>query len=395
MTTPTITGLHPEATLEEVEEYGETVLKEFFANTVNAGATDRDEACEVVPRSAFEEAARLGLLNFVMPPEVGGIGGSRRVFGLLLEQIGYHCKDTGFPTMLAMYADVPNVVYRAGHPGLVERYVRPMAEGRKFGTFAYTDYGDAFDFQTRVTRKNGRYVLNGVKCMQTGGALADVFIVYARDDHDDMRVLLVDRDDPGVFLAPMRTLGLRSAGLTQLRLVDVYLDDDRDLSGPDGLADAQSFLNSRRLFVVCPLVGGLRRMMEICVNHLDTVIREGRPLTQAQRVQSRLGNMYAKLLTSRVILHDALDRVGRGEINEMFDPVISAAKFIITENVIDVGEQAIRLTGWQGYSTQLPFQRTYRAAIAALTGQTAQDVLEINLGVLAMADAAFHGSDTD
>lgn len=393
MTTPTITQLHPEATFEEVQAYGAAELKEFFATTVNPEATERDETSEVVPRSAFEQAARMGLLNFVMPREVGGIGGSRRVFGLLLEQVGYYCKDTGFPTMLAMYADVPNVVYRAGHPSLVERYVRPMAEGRKLGTFAYTDYGDAFDFQTRVTRKNGHYVLNGVKCLQTGGSLADVFVVYARDDYDDMRVLLVDRNDPGVFIAPVRTMGLRSAGLTQLRLADVYLDAERDLSGPDGLADAQSFLNSRRLFVVCPLVGGMRRMLEICVGHLDTVIREGRPLTQAQRVQARLGNMYAKLLTSQVILHDALDRVGRSAINEMFDPVISAAKFIITENVIDVGEQAIRLTGWRGYSTELPFQRTYRAAMAALTGQTAQDVLEINLGVVAMADTALQAVD--
>jgi alkylation response protein AidB-like acyl-CoA dehydrogenase len=387
MTTRTIAQLHPHSTVADVEAYAAAELSGFFATTVNPDAMERDEACEVVPREAFEQAAKLGLLNFLIPQEVGGIGGSRRVFGLLLEQIGYHCEDTGFPTMLAMYADVPNVVYRAGHPSLVERYVHPMVEGRKLGTFAYTDYGDAFDFQTRVVGENGGYVLNGVKCLQTGGSLADVFVTYARDEHDDMRVLLVDRADPGVSTVPVRTLGLRSAGLTQLRLDNVVLDADRDLSGPDGLADAQKFLNSRRLFVVCPLVGGMRRILEICVRHLDTVVREGRPLTQAQRVQARLGNMYAKQLTSQAILHDALDRVGRGQINEMFDPAISAAKLIITENVIDVGEQAIRLTGWRGYSKELPFEQTYRAAMAALTGQTAQDVLEINLGVVATADA--------
>jgi alkylation response protein AidB-like acyl-CoA dehydrogenase len=84
---------------------------------------------------------------------------------------------------------------------------------------------------------------------------------------------------------------------------------DRDLSGPDGLADAQMFLNSRRLFQVCPLVGTMRRMIEVSVRHLDTVIREGRPLTQSPAVQGRLGSMYAKYLTSRVILHDARPRL--------------------------------------------------------------------------------------
>jgi alkylation response protein AidB-like acyl-CoA dehydrogenase len=98
--------------------------------------------------------------------------------------------------------------------------------------------------------------------------------------------------------------------------------------------------------------------------------------------------MYARYLTSRAILHDALDRIARGEINDMFDPIISAAKFIIAENVVDVGEKAIRLTGWRGYSKQLPVERLYRAALAALTGHTAQDLLEINLGVIAASNFA-------
>jgi alkylation response protein AidB-like acyl-CoA dehydrogenase len=378
-----IARLSAHATPAEVAAYAAAEFTDFLATEVNPGAAERDEDCEVVPRAAFERAAELGLLNYLVPREAGGVGGGRRVFGLLLEQIGYLCEDMAFASMLAMYADVPNVIHRAGRPGLLERYVRPMAAGDRLGTFAYTDYGDAFDFQARVARKGDKYVLNGVKCLQTGGALADVFVTYARDEDDDMRVLLVDRDDPGVTTAPVRTLGLRSAGLTQLTLRDVVLDEERVLSGSDGLAEAQAFLNSRRLFVVCPLVGAMGRLIEVCVRHLDTVIREGRPLTQAQTVQARLGNMYAKHLTSQALLHDALDRVGRGDINDMFDPAISAAKFIITENVVDVGEQAIRLTGWRGYGKELPFERMYRAAMAALTGQTAQDVLEINLGVIA------------
>ncbi len=390
MSTPAIAKLSEWSTPADVAAYVSAELVDYFAVHLDPYATERDEACAPIPHATFRHAAQLGLLNYVIPREVGGIGGSRRVFGLLLEQIGQHCADMSFATMLSMYADVPNVIHRAGRPALDERYVRPMAEGHRLGTFAYTDYGDAFDFQTRVVRDGDRYVVNGTKCLQTGGMLADVFVTYARDEHDDIRVLLVDREDPGVETVPVRTLGLRSAGLTQLRLHEVVLDEERDLSGADGLADAQMFLNSRRMFLVCPLVGAMHRFIETCVRHLDKTVREGRPLTQAPTVQARLGNMYARYLTSRAILHDALDRIGRGEINEMFDPAISAAKFVITENVIEIGEKAIRLTGWQGYSKELPLERMYRAALAALTGQTAQDVLEINLGVIAASDVALH-----
>jgi alkylation response protein AidB-like acyl-CoA dehydrogenase len=390
VTAPAIAALSDWSTPDDVAAYASAELVDFIDTELNPYADERDEAYEVIPRPVFEHATRIGLANFLIPRGAGGLGGSRRVFGLLLEQIGYRCADMSFATMLAMYADVPNVIHRSGRPALIDRYVRPMAEGRRFGTFAYTDYGDAFDFQARVVRKGDSYVLTGVKCLQTGGALADVFVTYARDESDDMRVLLVDRADPGVRTVPVRTVGLRSAGLTRLELDEVVLPTERDLSGSDGLADAQMFLNSRRMFLVCPLVGAIRQIIETCARHLSTVVREGRPLTEAQAVQARLGNMYARYLTSRAILHDALDRMGRGEVNEMFDPVFSAAKFIITENVMSVGERAIRLTGWRGQSKELPFERMYRSAMAALTGQTAQDVLEINLGVLATSDVALY-----
>ena len=72
----------------------------------------------------------------------------------------------------------------------------------------------------------------------------------------------------------------------------------------------------------------MKRLIEHCVQHLDTVIREGRPLTQTPTVQGRIGKMTAQQLTSEAILHNALNRIGRGEINHMFDPAISAAKLI-------------------------------------------------------------------
>jgi alkylation response protein AidB-like acyl-CoA dehydrogenase len=385
MAEPGVARLPPAATPAEVGEYAAAELAGFLATEVNPGAPQREEDREVVPRAAFTAAARIGLLNYLLPRDVGGLGGSRRVFGLLLEQLGSLCDDMAFPFMLSMYADIPTVVLAAGRPGLVERYVRPMAAGDVLGTFAFTDFGDAFEFQTRAVRKGDQWVVSGVKCLQTGGALADVFVTYARDESDDLRVLLVDREDPGVSTVPVTTMGIRSGGLTQLTLDEVVLPADRDLSGPDGLADAQMFLNSRRLFQVCPLVGAMRRMIEVSVRHLDGVIREGRPLTQAQAVQGRLGTMYAKYLTSQVVLHDALDRMGRGDVNAVYDPVISAAKYVVTENAVDVGERAIRLTGWRGYSTVLPLERMFRAVLASVTGQTAQDILEINLGVIAMS----------
>jgi butyryl-CoA dehydrogenase len=382
---PAVVGLSAWCAPAEVEAYMAAELTEFFATKIDPFGLERDEACEPIPREVFGRAAELGLLNYLIPREAGGWGGSRRVFGLLLEYMGYFCEDAAFPSMLSMFADIPNVIYRSGRSELIEDYVRPMAQGEKFGTFAFTDYGDAFTFQTRAVRTGNGYVVKGVKCLQTGGLLADAFVTYARDENEGLCVLLIDRSDPGVSLVGVPTMGLRSAGLSQLTLRDVEVPAERRLGGPDGLADAQVFLNSRRLYTVCPFVGAMRRMIEICIRHLDSTIREARPLTQAQTVQARLGEMYATRLTSEAILHNALDTIERGEANDVFDATVSAAKYVLAENVVEVGERALRLTGWRGYAKQYPLERMYRAAVAALTAQTAQDILQINLGVLAMS----------
>ncbi|GAB4510700.1 MAG: acyl-CoA dehydrogenase family protein [Haliangiales bacterium] len=368
--------------------FGAEHLGAFFDQEVNPGAAERDETRTVIPRSTFTRAAEIGLLNYLLPSDVGGLDGSRRLFGLLLEQVGYYSEDPSYGTMLAMFADVPNVIYRAHGPAapiLTDRYVRPMARGELLGTFAYTDYGDAFAFQARCRQDGDGFVLHGVKCLQTGGELADLFVVYVRDEQNGMKVFLLERDQPGLSLTPVTTMGHRSAGLTQLHMDDVRVPASHLLSTQDGLADAQVFLNSRRIYVVCPLVGVMQRTTELCTSHLGTVIREGRPLTQAQTVQARLGNMSARCQCAQAILHAALDRIDRGEVNDVFDPFISSAKFMLTEHAVEVCERAIRLTGWRGYSDELPFGRFYRAAMGALTGQTAQDVLEIQLGVIAIA----------
>src|SRR5215207_6749574 len=98
MPEPALAGLAADATPDQVSAYAESDLAGFLATEVNPGAPQREEDREVVPRAAFTAASRAGLLNYLLPREVGGLGGSRRVFGLLLEQMGHLCDDMAFPS---------------------------------------------------------------------------------------------------------------------------------------------------------------------------------------------------------------------------------------------------------------------------------------------------------
>ena len=110
-------------------------------------------------------------------------------------------EELEYASLLSMYADIPAVIAATGRPELIGRYVLPMRDGRLFGTFAYTERTDAFDFRCRAVRRGDGYVLDGEKCLQTGGHLADVFLTYVREESDDIQLFLVERTDPGAALA--------------------------------------------------------------------------------------------------------------------------------------------------------------------------------------------------
>lgn len=368
------------ATPDQVHEWVRDNLAPFLRASVNPGAAERDATGTPLPADAFGPAAGLGLLGALVPVEHGGTGGDRRTFGMLLEQVGYFCEELEYASLLSMYADIPAVISATGRADLVERYVEPMVRGRCFGTFAYTERTDAFDFQCRTRHDGDGYVIDGEKCLQTGGHLADVFLTYTRSEHDDLQLFLIERDDPGVRVEPVATSGFRAAGLTRLTLDGVRLPESRMLVRVDGLSHAQLFLNQRRLFVACPMVGRMRAIVESCADHLGGVVRHGQQLPQYQAVQAKLGRMLIRYETARAVLHDALSRCAAGAHNPLFDPVISAAKYTIVENAIAVGMDAVHLTGWLGYSRELPYERHLRGFMAGIAGQTSQDVLEILLG---------------
>lgn len=383
-------GTH--VTPDQVHEWVRAQLAPVLAESVNPGAAERDATGTPLPAEAFRAAADLGLFGFLLPREHGGSGGDRRTFGLLLEQLGYFCEELEYASLLSMYADTATVIAASDRAELIEEYVRPMSRGGRFATFAYTERTDAFDFQCRVVDTADGHVLDGEKCLQTGGHLADVFLTYVRDDRDDLRLCLVERTDPGVEVAPVATAGFRAAGLTRLTLHRVALPRSRQLVRVDALSHAQRFLNHRRILVACPMVGRMKAIVESCAAHLGEVIRHGQPLLRQQAVQARLGRMLIRYETARAVLHDALGRLTAGAHNPLFDPVISAAKYTIVDNALAVGMDAVRLTGWSGYSTELPYERYLRGFMAGIAGQTTQDVLEILLGeeVVARHELARH-----
>ena len=341
----------------------------------------RHLAAGAVPRRRQAQ----GLLGFSLPTSVGGWGLDQLTWILVLEEIGYRCRDTGFALIVGVRVAIADALIEVGRPDVIERYVRPLVAGKLGIALAYSEDADAFAMRTTLTQGTGGCRLSGRKDFLTGGQQARVFLTYARAESGDLTACLVHRDDPGVEVIPLYPVGTRTSGPAALVLRDVPVPEDRIVVDTDGFSHAQRLLNTRRLMVAAAPLGRARDLVERSAAHLRRTIRQDEPLAQRPNVQAALGRMIIAVESARALLYRAAERVAAGDSDPLFDPLVSAAKQAAVTAVRSVLEEALHVLGGHFYYGDPYFGTCLRdfAGLVAVAGT--QELLEINLGALLAA----------
>lgn len=373
--------------MDDIEAITKNMFGDFIENEVNQKVLERDAAGIALSADIYDKACALGLIAHSLPADIGGKGCDALEWGKILEQVGYLSIDCGFPLVMSLRAGLINTLLRAGREDITQRFVLPMAQGKRAPAFAYTDGTDPFSFQTLAVRTDGGFILNGKKLYVTGGATADTFMLYARRNdqgYDDLNVFLVEKHDPGFTILPSDVAGLRSAGISNLVLKDVFVPEDRVLVSHDGLSHVQRFLNDRRVFLVCPLLGRMQAILETCIADLDTKLRYGNPLTSMQHTQARIGRMLQLVEVSRATVYRALEKQCSKNFDPYWDATSSIAKLTVVENAIEMVQIAQRLIGGDGYLREMHYERYLRDFCGFIPGGGSQETLTVDLGINAI-----------
>lgn len=356
----------------------------FLRDEVSPGAAARDRAGETFSPALTRRAAELGLFGFALPKEAGGGGANDLEWGLALEEIGYLCEDLSFPQVLFATTVSANAIWHTGRADYAERYVRPMARGERRAAFCFSEGSDAFSFKTRARRQpDGGYLVDGEKLPIGAAVGADTFIVYARDERDDVIAVLVERDDPGVHPSPVEVNGLRATDFCRLRLEGVAVPADRVMIPADGVSHSQLVLNGSRLLIVCGLVGRMRAVLELVMTSLRRKVRFDHPVIQRQNVQASLGRMVLAIESARAMIYRALEAMVQGHADRHWDPLVSAAKCNAAEQAHLLMTLALRLLGGEGFMDER-MGRYQRDFAGFFTANGTSDLLEIDLGLHAL-----------
>lgn len=357
---------------------------------------------DVVVGGLRDETRRAGLFNPHLPPDWGGLG----LGALGMAVVSQECGVSGLASLAlnAMAPDEGNMhlLLHAGTQEQLEKYLRPLAEGRVRSCFAMTEKAAGSDptgLRTTAVRDGDGWVLNGEKWFITGAMGAAFAIVVAQHDPDaqDPRsgysLFLVGGDNPGWrVLREVPVMGTHGpGGHCEVAIEDCRVGGDAVLGDLGaGYTLAQVRLGPARLAHAMRWIGVAQRSLDLAAERALERETFGKPLARRQTVQNWLADAAIDLYASRLmVLHCAYLIDNGGD----FRQEVSMAKVFISEALGRIVDMAIQVHGALGYSGDLPLERFYRDARAARIYDGAS---EIHRSVIArnVLKAAMAGAGT-
>ena len=245
----------------------------------------------------------------------GCAGASATAYGLTCLEL--EAGDSGLRSFcsvqgsLAMFA-----IHRWGSEEQKERWLPEMAAGETIGCFGLTEPDAGSNpaaMRTRAKRSGDGWVLNGSKMWITNGSVADVAVVWARNEDDKVNGFLVEKGMPGFSAPEMHgKLSLRASITSELVLDGVEVPEENRLPEATSLRAPLSCLNEARFGIVFGAAGAARACYEAALDYAKTRDQFGKPIAAYQLTQAKLVEMAVKVGQSTMLALHLGPPEGRG-----------------------------------------------------------------------------------
>lgn len=370
-----------EAEAEQVRSEARRRFAGFVREAVNPGSYFRERDRHVVDRQVIKGAAEIGLLQFSLPASIGGEGRDKFEWGLVVEELARISLDPGFSVLIDTTVEITEVLLSSNKRELIERYVPDLVAGRRYLALGAYESKDPYDYESTARLEGDEWVLNGTKHFVTGGLVADLFVMFVRDEaSNDILAFVVERDDPGVTVLPLETMGLHSMALAQVVLHDVRLPQWRQVWNADALSEFNTYARGRRIMTACGIIGALEAVIVNCVEALSSRRRSGRRVLDYPNVERSIGEMRMLLEASRATVLRALNGTRSPDRDAYFDEFATVAKHHAAESALRIGQLVMNLQGGEGYISTFPWEGFMRNVLGLIGGQGSQELLLMQLG---------------
>lgn len=329
----------------------------------------------------LKKAGELGLLSADIPEEYGGLNLDKISSSLIAEKF---VRAGGFSITHGAHVGIGTLpIVFFGNEEQKEKYLPKLATGELIAAYALTEPSSGSDAlgakTTAVLNEAGtHYILNGEKQWITNSAFADIFVVYAKIDGEHFSAFIVEREFPGVSVGPEeKKMGIKGSSTRTLILEDAEVPVE-NLLGEKGRGHIIAFniLNVGRYKLAIGGVGGAKVALEIATKYVNEREQFNQKISSFTLTQGKLGTMAAAIYANESAVYRTVglfeQRMGSLTEEQLKDGrevakaiaeyqiECSMNKFMCTELLDYVVDEAVQLHGGYGYMQEYEVERMYR-----------------------------------
>jgi len=301
--------------------------------------------------SVMKELAELGFLGATI--EGFGCAGINYVsYGLIAREL--ERVDTAFRSALGVQSTLSMMpIYLFGSQEQRERYLPAMARAELLGCFGLTepDHGsDPGSMGTRAKKVEGGWRISGTKTWITHAPIADLMVVWAKDEEGQIRGFILERGMAGLSTTKIEgKFSVRASPTGQIIMDDVFVRDEQRLPNARGLAAPFACLNNARFGICWGAMGAAEFCWHASRQYAIDRKQFGRPLAANQLVQKKLADMQTEITLG---LHACLRLSRLRDAGRASPEMVSLMKRNCAGKALDIARMARDIHGGNGISDE-------------------------------------------
>ena len=326
------------------------------------------------PKHIIKGLAEIGGFGPYIPIEYGGAGLDQVAYGIIMQELE-RC-DSGLRSTSSVQSSlVMYPIWKFGSEEQAKKYLPKLASGEMIGCFGLTepDFGsNPGGMITNFKDVGDHYILNGAKMWISNAPFADIAVVWAKDENDRIKGLIVERGMEGFETPEMHGKhSLRASATGELIFNNVKVPKENLLPNKDGLGAPLMCLDSARYGIAWGAIGAAMDCYDSALRYSKERIQFGKPIASFQLVQKKLAEMItevtkAQLLTFRL---GQLRDEGRATSAQ-----ISMAKRNNVEMAVKIAREARQIHGAMGIMNEYSVMRHMANLESVLTYEGTHDI---------------------
>ena len=253
---------------------------------------------ETTDPAIFREMGEIGLLGPTIPTEYGGSGLNYVSYGLIAREV--ERVDSGYRSMMSVQSSLVMVPIDAfGTEAQKQKYLPKLASGEWIGCFGLTEPNHGSDPGSMITRARkvpGGFSLTGSKMWITNSPIADVFVVWAKNDAGQIRGYILEKGMKGLSAPAIHgKVGLRASITGEIVMDEVFVPAENEFPEVTGLKGPFTCLNSARYGIAWGTLGAAEDCWHRARQYVLDRQQFGRPLAANQLIQKKLADMQTEI----------------------------------------------------------------------------------------------------